>query len=161
MESRWSSNCTNAILITSSFHLSRFSSTNALLKVILRGVELKTLATEMCFFLQMLYRDGYWSLRVEFPSHLSSQNLIYVPLWRLKVDRWRKRSLTFIRPNKKCESPGFHLTSPIVLFFRYVFLRSSCQTPSSLINLYSHLLSKQTFWVSRFKIPRPPWSFGK
>ena len=72
MESRWSSNCTNAILITSSFHLSRFSPTNALLKEILRGVELKTLATEMCFFLQMLYRDGYCSLRVEFLSHLSS-----------------------------------------------------------------------------------------
>ena len=34
MESRWSSNCTNAILITSSFHLSRFSPTNALLKEI-------------------------------------------------------------------------------------------------------------------------------
>ena len=69
MESRWSSNCTNSILITSSFHLSRFSPTNALLKEILRAVELKTLATEMCFFLQMLYRDGYCSLRV---NHLSS-----------------------------------------------------------------------------------------
>ena len=72
MESRWPSNCTNAILITSSFYLSRFSPTNALLKEILRAVELKTLATEMCFFLQMLYRDGYCSLRVEFPNHLSS-----------------------------------------------------------------------------------------
>ena len=77
MESRWPSNCTNAILITSSFHLSRFSPTNALLKEILRGVELKIIATEMCFFLQILYRDGYYSLRVNL---LSSQNLICVPL---------------------------------------------------------------------------------
>jgi hypothetical protein len=49
IESWWSSNCTNEILETSSFHLSNLSPTSALLKDILRGIELKALATDKCF----------------------------------------------------------------------------------------------------------------
>ena len=161
MESCWSSNCTNAILATNSFHLSSFSPTRDLLKEMLRGVEAKALATDICFSLVILYKDRYCSLRAKFPSHLSSQNLVWLPLWMLKTERSRKRSFAFIRPDQKCESPGFQWTSPMVLFFKYFFLRRSCQTPSSLTSLYNHLLSKQTFWISRLMIPRPPWSFGK
>jgi hypothetical protein len=58
MESCRSSNCTNAILATNSFHLSSFSPTRDLLKEMLRGVEAKALATDICFVLVILYKVG-------------------------------------------------------------------------------------------------------
>jgi hypothetical protein len=109
MESHWSSNCTNATFATNSFHLCSFSPTNALLNVMFSGADLKTWAIYMCFFLAMLYKDEYSSLRVKFPNHLSSQNLICSPLWILKVEDSRKWTLAFIRPDQKCESPGFQV----------------------------------------------------
>jgi hypothetical protein len=39
--------------------------------------------------------------------------------------------------------------------------KSSCQTPSSLISLNSHLLSKLLFFNSKTSIPNPPWSLGR
>jgi hypothetical protein len=89
---------------------------------------------------------------------LSSKNLICSPLWILKEEDFRKWSLAFIRPYQKCESPNLQWTSTIVLFLKYFFLRSSCQTPSSFINLNS---SRQIFYTSRFIIPKTHCSFGR
>ena len=89
IESTCSSSCTKATLVTNPFHLSSLSPTSVLRKEILRGVVLKTLAIVICFFLVMLYKDGYCDLRVKFPNHLFFQNLTWAPLWMLKMDNSR------------------------------------------------------------------------
>lgn len=83
-ESRWSSNRTNATRITSSFHLSWFSPTNALLKEILRGLERKTLANEMYFFLQMLFIQMFISM---FASYTPAAFWLIRPRLQMLIER--------------------------------------------------------------------------
>ena len=133
---------------------------NHIEKEIFEGMELKTVAMKICFFLAMLYREGYCWLRVKLPSHLSSQNLMFSPLFSWKLPKFRNLSLTFIKPDQNCESPGLFWIYAIGLSFMYFLFSRFCQRPSSLISLNNHLLSKHWFWMSKFFMPKPPWSFG-
>jgi hypothetical protein len=91
---------------------------------------------------------------------MSSQNLICVPVCKLKQPKLRNWSFTLIKRNQKSESPGFFITWTSVMLFRYLFLRNSWQIPSTLHNLNSHLLSRHLFCKFRFCMPKPPCSFG-
>ena len=133
---------------------------NDLLKETLRGTLLNTFATETCFFLAILYRLGYVSLRVWLFNHASSQNLVWFPLARLKWPRLRNWSLTLIKLFQKCEVLLFFIGAPSGFPLRYFLLSRSCHYPSSLLSLNHHLLRRHLFWVSKFTTPRPPCSFG-
>ena len=121
------------------------SPTKALLKEIFSGVVLNTLATVACRRRTMLNREGNWDFNVRLPSHMSSQNRICEPSLSKKCPKLRKLSFTPILLVQKYESPGFLLTCPRVLFFRYLFRNNSCQIPSSLHSLNNHLLSRHLF----------------
>jgi hypothetical protein len=47
---------------------------------IFNGTMLNMDAIEICFFLIIAKREGYYSFRVKFPNHLSSQNVTFYPL---------------------------------------------------------------------------------
>ena len=85
---------------------------------------------------------------------------MFSPLFSWKLPKLRNLSLIFIKPDQKCESPGLFWTCAIGLSFMYFLFRRFCQRPSSLISLNNHLLSKHWFWMSKFFMPKPPWSFG-
>jgi hypothetical protein len=158
--SRWSFRCILTIR-TRLFHARRLCPTSALRKDILKGVLFKTSDTVEFLLLAILYRLGYCSFKVEFPSQISSQNLICVSLCNLKFPRVRNWFLTFIKPAQNWESPVFLSTWVIIFVPIYLFHSNYCQSPSSFISLYSHLLSKHLFWIYKSKIPKPPCSFGR
>ena len=99
----WSLSCTYATVATNLFHLFSFSLIKALRKATFSCIVLKIRATNACASLQYYIKI----LRVKFPNHLSSQKHICDPLFKLKMPRFKNWSLTFIRPDKKCESLGF------------------------------------------------------
>lgn len=149
-----------ATRFTSAYQLPKFSPWRPLRKETFNGTDPSTVATVVCLYRTMLYRLGYLCWSVKFPNHLSSQNLVACPLLTLNIPLARKRSLTFINPDQKCESPGFLTTCPKVLLPKYFFLKICCHIPSSFNNLNNHLLSKHLFWISMFLIPKPPKSLG-
>jgi hypothetical protein len=112
------------------------------------------------FALVMLYSLGYWSFNPCPPSQVSSQNLTCDPFFILKVPKHRKSCFTFIKLDKKCESPVFQSTSTRGLEPRYLFLISCCQVSSDVKSLNNHLLRSVVFLIFRSWIPRPPWSLG-
>jgi hypothetical protein len=99
-------------------------------------------------------------LEGKIPGHLSSQNWMWTPLLSLNRPKLRNESLTFMRPLQNWESPGFFCTWVIVCDLRYFRLSMVCHSPSSLINLNSHLFNKHIFYISIFWTHNPPWSFG-
>ena len=133
------------------------SPTKALLKEIFSGVVLNTSATTACRRQTMLNREGNWDFNVWLPSHMSSQNRIYEPSLSKKCPKLRNLSFTPIRLVKKYESPGFLLNCPRVLSFRYLFSNNSCQIPSSLHSLNTHLLSRQLILHKHVEESKP-WS---
>jgi hypothetical protein len=133
---------------------------SALLKDTLRGMEWSTSAAVACFFCTILNKFGYWIFKGWEPNHLSSQNLIWVPLSSLNFPRLKKMSSTPNKPFQKWENPFFFSNWLRVLFFRYLFLINSCQVLYSLQSLKSHLLKRHLFCKSRFWISKPPCSFG-
>jgi hypothetical protein len=130
------------ILPTKSFHKTQLLSFRNLQKETFKGTVLRTLSTVTLFLLTRLYRVGYWCWKEMLPSHRSSQNLIYFPLFKWNVPWLRKISLALIRTAQKCESPSFLSTLPIVWFARYLFHKIVCHNTSSLVSLKSHLLNK-------------------
>jgi len=157
--SLWSCSWISITLATSWCHKSKLLATRDLRKEIFSGVELRTWLTNADFFLAMLYRVGYWFLRGLLSSQESSQNLIWDPLPSLNLPHLRNSDLTLMRPDQKCESPGKCSTWVRDLYWKYFLLSRVCHIPCSFISLKSHLLSKHLFCASRFKIPKPPWSF--
>jgi hypothetical protein len=133
------------MLSTNSYHLLLLVSFQDLLKETFKGIVLSTEGTISLFLLTISYNDGYLSQKDVLLIHLSSQNLICVPLLSLKDANLKKSSLTFIKPDQKCESPDFLTTFPIVWFFRCLFLKIVCHKPSSFISLNNHLLNKHCF----------------
>ena len=137
------------------FQSLKFCPTKLLLDEILRGIVSKILVTVSCFLWTMLNKEGYLSFSGWLPNHLSSQNLIWEPFPTLKDPTFKNWSFTFMSPFQNCESVAFFVTSPKVLFLRYLFLNSDCQIPSSLYSLNNHLLSRHLFCKSKFCIPSP------
>ena len=72
-------NWNSTTLLTSSGQYVKLLPTIASLKDIFSGVVLSTWATVTFFFLTMLYKVGYFRIRGLFPSHKSSQNLVWSP----------------------------------------------------------------------------------
>lgn len=107
-----------------------------------RGEELNALATIVCFFPSNVVQRWVLFLRDRFTNHTSSHYLFWVPSWMLKLKRLRKQSLTFIGLDQKCESPCFH----------WIYFVSKMFQPNLIfiLQLIIHLLSKQTFWISKF-----------
>jgi hypothetical protein len=124
------------------------------------AIVLNTNATEICFFRVIKYNEGYSCFKVKSLIHLSSQNLVLLPLLSWNHPKYRKHSLTFIRPLQNWESPSFFCTCAIVYAFKYFFLSIFCHSPSSFINLKSHLLSKHQFCISILRILNSPSYFG-
>ena len=124
----------------------------------MRGVELSTSTTVACFFRTILNKFRYWIFKALEPNHLSSQNLIWVPLSSLNFPRLKKMSLTPSKPFQNYENPFFFSIWLRVLFFRYLFFINSYQVPFSLQSLKSHLIKRHLFCKSRFWIPKPPCS---
>jgi hypothetical protein len=81
-----------AILATRWFHSSSLFPTNALLNSTLSGTELNTSRTFACFLLTMLNEVGYWDCSGWFSNQVSSQNLIWLPFFNLKIDKLKKVS---------------------------------------------------------------------
>lgn len=118
-------------------------------------------ATFACFLRAILYSVGYWVFNGWLPKQVSSQNIIWLPSFNLKIPKLKKDSLTPLRLVQKCESPAFLLTCVRVLSLTYLFINNCCQTPSSsLQSLKSHLLKSHLFCKSRYWIPRAPCSLG-
>jgi len=120
----------------------------------------RTSAMVTCLGLAMLYRHGYCSCREEFPSHLSSRKCTCDLSFIMKDPKWKKSRFTFIRLDKKCESPFFHSTCINGFDPKYLLRSTCCQVPSMVSNLNNHLLSRAIFLICRSWIPRPPWSLG-
>jgi hypothetical protein len=110
--------------------------------------------------LTILNNEGNLSLSGLSPNQVSYQNLVWDPSFNLKEPSSIKESLMFIKLFQKWESVGFLTQLPKVLSLIYLFISNSYHMPSSFNNLYSHLLNKHLFWISKFWIPRPPWSLG-
>jgi hypothetical protein len=79
------------ILWTKLYQRIRLFPVNCLWKETCNGSPLRTFSTVSLFLLAMLYKDGYWSLKMWFPIHLSSQNLIWALLFNWNL------LLTFIK----------------------------------------------------------------
>ena len=71
-----------------------------------------------------------------------------------------KSSFTLIRPAQNWESLGFLVTCVRDLEPRYLLRKNHYQMSSSLVSLNSHLFKRHLFGISKFIIPRPPWSRG-
>ena len=69
-----------------------------------------TLAIVSLLFRTIAYRSGYSTLRVDWPSHLSSQKQISDPSLIQKEPCGKKNFFVAIRPAHKCESLGFQRT---------------------------------------------------
>ena len=108
--SLWSCSWISITLATGWCHESKLLATRDLQKETFSGIELRTELTKADFFLTMLYRAGYWFLRGSFPSHVSSQNLIWDPLPSLNLPHLRNSGLTRMRPDQKWESLGEYST---------------------------------------------------
>lgn len=74
-----------AIRGTGSFHAVNLRPMRSLRQEMFNGEVLKTSVTVSCLFRAILYKQGYCSRSVEFPNHLSSQNLTCVPSLIKKV----------------------------------------------------------------------------
>jgi hypothetical protein len=114
----------------------------------------------LVFFLQYWTMMEIYLLVVCFPTKCLSRIgfATRLSLWRNQNPM--KVSLTFIKLFQKWESVGFLTQLPRVLSFMYLFLKRSCDMPSSFNNLNSHLLNKHLFCMSTFCIPKPPYIFG-
>lgn len=97
---------TFAILATRRCHSNSFSPIKDLLKDILSGIALKTLAIVACLFRTMLYKFGNSDFKVLFPNQVSSQNLVRSPDCIWNFPKFKKSSLIPIRPFQNCESPA-------------------------------------------------------
>jgi hypothetical protein len=124
-------------------------------------VVLSTFAIVSLFFLTMLYKDGHCCWKLIFPNHLSSQNLIWFPLFKWNETKSEKIWLAIHQAGPKLWKTQFLLSFDYCLFCE-IFLSYDClpQCPSSLIKLNNNLLSKHWFWISTLFIPNPPWFFG-
>ena len=111
---------------------SKFWPTTDIRNEMFKGTELMISATIALFLLTILYKFGYCSFKVDMPSHLSSQNLTYLWSCNLKFLKLRNWFLTFIRPVKNCESPGFLSTWVIDLLLRYIIHSAYTQNNNSL-----------------------------
>jgi hypothetical protein len=119
-------------------HDCKLSATKLLLRDTFRGWALKTSVTIALFFQAILYRLGYYSFRVLAPSHLSSQNLICVPFYSLKLPIPKNCSFIFIKRLQNLESPGFLFRCVIDLFPKYLLPCTIC------INQIKESLTKET-----------------
>ena len=126
----------------------------------IQRISIKHLWTVTCLRWTRLNKLGYWSLRAEFPNHLSFQNLVCFPLCTLNVIHLRKSYFTDINPDQNYESPDFFSTWVRVLDLTYLFLSISCQMPSSLVSLNNHLLKRHLFCTFKSIILSPPCSFN-
>jgi hypothetical protein len=72
-----------------------------------KGIVFSTCATISLLFLTMLCKDEYCCWKLKFPTHLPSQNQIYLPLFKWNESYLRILGLAFIRLTQNCEPPGF------------------------------------------------------
>jgi hypothetical protein len=85
---------------------------------------------------------------------MSSQNFVFPQFLSLKQPVLQKSSFTFIKPFENGESNGCAVIWESVLECRYLLGIISCQTPSSLISLNSHLIVKHLFFSSKLLSPQ-------
>jgi hypothetical protein len=141
-------------------HACKLTPIRDLLKATFNDAMDSTILIEALFFLIMLYSAG----KIYFSGcdviHESSQNHTWDASPRSNLPSERNSPLTFMGPAQNWESRGMYWTCVKVLSLRYLFLSICCHTPSPLINLKSHLLRRHLLWISKFKTPNPPWSFG-
>jgi hypothetical protein len=108
----------------------------------------------------MLYIEGYYSQRVAFASHLSSQKYICDPSFNRERSIAEEKLLRShesrpeVQATKFPDNPGQRLRINI-FFFRRVY-----QKPSLISSLKSHLPRRDDFLTWRSWTPSPPWSLG-
>ena len=96
------------------------------------------------------------------PNHVSSQNLVDIPLPTKNLTLRKNISFVLISPFQNGESVGLMVARASVFECKYLLRSIWDHMPSgSVSNLYNHLLIRHLFLISNFSIPRPPWSLGR
>lgn len=159
----WSSSSENliveAITQTSSQSLIIVSST-LLLKVHLRfSPSHKSEIVAVCS-LTITYTSQYWTARLEVPTQLSSQNLIFFPSPKSHLYPIFAAVAAHMKPFQNCEhllSLQFKMLGSLVLYLK----SSNCLHSLSLPSLYllTQDANTQVFKSLKSGIPKPPYSF--
>jgi hypothetical protein len=115
--------------------------------VTFRDEDATTIAMVSPLRLTILYKAGYYSRSMAFPSHLHSQHRICSPSF-IENDLKQKNisSWPLDQPRTR-KSPGFQYTCDIVFETIYFLWRRVCQTPTLLISLNNHLTRRTVFFA--------------